>query len=218
VRVRRPQLLGAAAVCGTVVVVGLEYAVVWRRGRAPLPSDTDHVLAAGREAARETVAVAREGYRATPSRELALLNLLLAFAASFGAARLSTRIIRSHGTFGPFRNMSAGGRHIHHFVPGIVLALLAGGASIVSHDEGLDRWLALPFGLGAALTLDEFALLLEFEDVYWTDRGVVSVQVALTAMALLTSGALARRLLRRGEGVVFVSPSSAGNGKVRFEV
>jgi hypothetical protein len=47
--------------------------------------------------------------------------------------------------------------------------------------------------------LDESALLLELEDVYWTEEGVLSVQVALTGMTVLASLALARRVLRRGE-------------------
>jgi hypothetical protein len=58
---------------------------------------------------------------------------------------------------------------------------------------------AVPFGAGAALTLDESALLLQLEDVYWTEEGVVSVQITLAAIALLAAGAVAARVLRRGE-------------------
>jgi hypothetical protein len=172
---------------------------VWRRGGAPLPAQTDDVLGAAQEAARESVAVAVEGSRATPARETALLNLLVSFVLSFGVVRTSTVAIRSRGTFGPFRDLHLGRRHIHHYVPGIAIALVAGGASIVSRNEGWDRWLALPFGLGMALTLDESALLLELDDVYWTEEGVISLQITLAAIALLGALGLALRLLQRGE-------------------
>ncbi len=194
--------LGAAAMATTVGVGAGELARVWRRGSAPLPADTDHVLEAAEVAARESVEVAVEGFRATSPRETALLNVLASFVVSFGAVRASTHTIRSRGTFGPFRDLRVGRRHVHHFVPGIVIAFVAGGVSIASRNEELDQWLALPFGTGVALTLDESALLLELEDVYWTEQGVLSVQITLSAIALLGALALSRRLLRRGEAKV----------------
>ena len=203
--------LGTAALATSVGVSALELARVWRRGSAPLPAQTDHVLEAAEVAARESVEVAVEGFRATSPRETALLNLLASFVVSFGVVRVSTYAIRSRGTFGPFRNLRVGRRHVHHFVPGIVLAFLAGGVSVVSRNEALDQWLALPFGAGVALTLDESALLLELEDVYWTEEGVLSVQITLSAIAVLGALTLSRRLLRRGEARVleFGKPSPA---------
>ena len=203
--------LGTAALATSVGVGALELARVWRRGSAPLPAQTDHVLEAAEVAARESVEVAVEGFRATSPRETALLNLLASFVVSFGVVRVSTYAIRSRGTFGPFRNVRVGRRHVHHFVPGIVLAFLAGGVSVVSRNEALDQWLALPFGAGVALTLDESALLLELEDVYWTEEGVLSVQITLSAIAVLGALTLSRRLLRRGEARVleFGKPSPA---------
>jgi glutamate/tyrosine decarboxylase-like PLP-dependent enzyme len=70
---------------------------------------------------------------------------------------------------------------------------------VLSRNEDLDRWLAVPFGVGAALTLDESALLLELDDVYWSERGIVSVQISLGALALVSSVTLVLRALRRGE-------------------
>ena len=69
--------------------------------------------------------------------------------------------------------------------------------------------LAVPFGVGMGLTLDESALLLELEDVYWTEEGLLSVQITLAVMAMLGALALALRFLRRGEQVVLepASPS-----------
>ncbi|HVL97598.1 MAG TPA: hypothetical protein VM266_17215 [Solirubrobacteraceae bacterium] len=199
------RALAALAVGLTAGVVALEYAHVWRRGHAPLPtsdSEPAEVVAAGREAAIETYEVAVAGYRSGSPRENALLNLLIAYAATAGIVRLSTHSIRETGSFGPFRNVLLADRHIHHFIPGIVLAFLSGGASIISRDERLDRYLAVPFGVGTALTLDEAALLVELEDVYWSERGILSVQVTLAAMALLGALSLGLRLLRRGETLV----------------
>jgi hypothetical protein len=199
---RRTWALGALAIGTTVGVVAGELARVWRRGSAPLPTETDDVLGATEEAVRETVEVAKAGYRGGSTRENALLNLLGSFTLTFGIARALTYVIRTRRRLGPIRNYRWGGRHVHHFVPGIVVAFLAGGVSVVSRNEALDPWLALPFGAGVALTLDESALLLELDDVYWTERGVVSLQITLGTLALLSSLALALRVLRRGEADV----------------
>lgn len=194
--------LGVAALTTTGAVVVLELGRTWRRGSAPLPAEADDVLAAAALAVRETGEVARAGYEESPRGENALLNLLGSFVVTFGLVRVSTWSIRRRGTFGPFRDVRWGRRHIHHFVPGILLAFGAGAASILTRDEGIDPWLALPFGAGLGLTLDESALLLELEDVYWSEEGILSVQVGLLTMAGLASGALAQRLFRRGEAAV----------------
>jgi hypothetical protein len=196
---RRTLALALAGLGTTAAVIAREVAVVWQRGSAPLPTETNDVLGAAAEAARQTSEVAVEGYRELSNRENALFNLLVAYTLTFGGVRVSTHTIRERGSFGPIRDFTYGRRHIHHFVPGIALAFLAGGVSVVSANEELDPWLAVPFGAGLALTLDESALLLELEDVYWTEEGVLSVQIALSGMTLLASLALARRLLRRGE-------------------
>jgi hypothetical protein len=201
---RGTRALLCLAVGLTGLVVGLEYAHAWRRRKAELPPAPApaEVVAAGRDAARETVEVVAAGYRAGSPRENALLNLLIAYATTAAIVRASTHRIRSTGRFGPFRNARWSGRHIHHFIPGIAIAFLSGGASIVSRDEGLDRYFAVPFGVGAALTLDEAALLVELEDVYWSEEGILSVQVTLSAMSFLGALALGLRLLRRGEAEV----------------
>ena len=151
------------------------------------------------EAVRDTVAVAVAGVESLSTRETALMNLLASFSLTFAAARVSTYLIRRRGPTGPFRDLVVGDRHIHHFVPGITMAFLAGGASVLSRNERLDPVLAVPFGVGVALTLDESALLLSLDDVYWSEDGIVSVQITLAALALLSSTTLARRALRRGE-------------------
>ena len=115
--------------------------------------------------------VARAGYRDVPTRENSMFNLLTSFTTTFLVVRTVTYALRTRRTVGPFRNMRVGHRHIHHYVPGIVIALASGAAGIVTRDERLEPILAVPFGVGMGLTLDESALLLEFEDVYWTRRG-----------------------------------------------
>jgi hypothetical protein len=198
-------LAGLATAAVAAVVVG-EIGRVWRRGSAPLPQETDHLLAAAEEAVAETAEVARAGYREVSTRENSMFNLLTSFAATFIAVRSITYLLRGGRTFGPFRTMRVGRRHIHHFVPGIVIALSAGSASILTRDEEIEKWLALPFGVGMGLTLDESALLLELEDVYWSREGLLSVQITLAVMSLLGALALGLRFLRRGEQVVLERP------------
>jgi hypothetical protein len=186
----------------TAATVIVEVARVWRRGSAPLPGQTHHLFAAGRTATRETLQVVREGIRASPTGENALFNMLAGFAGTFGLARAITALIRSGRAQWLLGNVVIGNRHIHHFVPGIVVAIATGGTAIAVRREGLDPLLAIPFGAGAALVFDEAALLLELEDVYWSEEGVLSLQLSFTAIVLLALLALAVRLLKRGEAVV----------------
>jgi hypothetical protein len=199
---RRTILLGIAAYAVTAAALLAEFGRVWRRGSAPLPRETDSVLDAAAEAAGETVAVAVSGYREMPRRENALFNLLASFAGSFSLARGITYLLRRRSRVGPFRNLRIGQRHIHHFVPGILLAFGSGAAAILTDNEHIEPRLALVFGTGVGLTLDESALLLELDDVYWSREGVLSVQITLAAMALISASVLGARFLRRGEAVV----------------
>jgi hypothetical protein len=201
--------LGAAATAALGAVMLGELRRVWRRGSAPALKDTDHPLLAAEEAVAETARVARAGYRDVSTRENSLFNLLTSFAITFILARSVTYALRRRPTVGPFRNLRVGRRHIHHYVPGIVIAFVAGTAAILSRNERLEPVLAVPFGVGMGLTLDESALLLELEDVYWSREGLVSVQIALTVIAMLGAIALGLRFLRRGEEVVLApAPSS----------
>jgi len=205
---RRTRVLGVVAIATTVAVIVGEVARVWQRGDAPLLAETDDVVLAAELALEQTVEVAMAGYRGASTRETALLNLLGSFTLTFAIVRASTTMIRRRGRFGPFRNLVVGDHHIHHFVPGIAMAFLAGGAAVVSRNTDHDRWLAVPFGAGVALTLDESALLLKLDDVYWTEEGIVSLQVTLATLMMLSTLALALRLLRRGEAQVLTE--SAG--------
>jgi hypothetical protein len=206
---RGTLVLGVLASGAVATVVVGEVGRVWKRGRAPLPPDADDLLLAAEEAVVETAEVARVGYREVSTRENSMFNLLTSFAATFLTVRSITYMLRERRTVGPFRNVRLGRRHIHHFVPGIVIAFAAGAAAILTRDEDLEPWLALPFGVGMGLTLDESALLLELDDVYWSREGLLSVQITLAVMSLLGALALGLRVLRRGEEVVLDTPSPA---------
>jgi hypothetical protein len=118
-------------------------------------------------------------YVYAPGREAAFV-LLLAFLLTFASVRTYTRLGRRRG----WGSGSVRGVHLHHLVPGVVTSLAAGTAIIV-FDPGDDALLALTalFGIGAALTLDEFALLLHLEDVYWTTEGRASIEATLMGFA-----------------------------------
>ena len=153
-------------------------------------------LVAG-EAAQDTVVVAIEGYDATPRHETVLFNILSGFVGGIAMVRISTAGIR--GGWWPFGNVELGGHHIHHFVPGILVAFVAGATGLITQSERLETTLAFPFGAGIGLTFDEAALLLDLRDVYWTREGVLSVQISLAAAATLGATIIALRRLRRGE-------------------
>jgi hypothetical protein len=201
--------LGAGALALTGAVLGGEIVRIWRRGTTPPPGESQGVLDSGIGLARETVAVAVAGYEGGTRSEHALLNLLSSYIISASVVRFSTHVIRHRGTWGPFRNLHVGESHVHHFVPGIVVAFLAGGASIVVRDQRLGPLLAIPFGTGVALTLDESALLLRLDDVYWTEEGIVSVHIMLSALGVLAAAALLLKVLRRGEEQVLPPVGSA---------
>jgi hypothetical protein len=105
--------------------------------------------------------------------------VLVAFLATFVIVRIITHAIRDGR--GPFRNMSVGGTHIHHLVPGIVLLLVTGYLASALHFRTGRTTVAIFFGIGAALTLDEFALWLHLKDVYWQKQGRRSVDVVIVA-------------------------------------
>jgi hypothetical protein len=193
--------VAAAATAGTVIVGQLVRLARRRTAAAPEPAtvleSAEQAIGVATQAAQDSVTVAREGFAETSRGEIVLLNLLSGFTGSFLLVRLSTWGIR--GGWWPFGNVRVGGRHVHHFVPGILVAFTAGGVAMVTRSERLEELLAIPFGAGVGLTFDEAALLLQLEDVYWTREGILSVQVSLGMTAILGATIIALRILRRGE-------------------
>ena len=141
--------------------------------------------------------VAIEGYVSAPKGETILFNMLSGFVGGFALMRLSTWGIRNG--WWPTSNVKVRGRHVHHFLPGILTAFAAGGTGLITQSEKLEQALALPFGAGIGLTFDEAALLLELDDVYWSREGLLSVQLSLGTTGLLAATILGLRMLRRGE-------------------
>lgn len=116
-----------------------------------------------------------------PGKEQAFW-LLVSFLVTFIIVRVITHAIRAGR--GPFRNMNVDGTHLHHLVPGIILILISGYLAVALHLR-LTRTLdAIVFGIGAALTLDEFALWLDLKDVYWAKQGRDSVDAVIIAAIL----------------------------------
>ena len=186
----------AAGSLGTLVTG--EVLRLARRRRESREAETPETIAeAAGQATRDTLAVARRGIIATPHHETVLFNILQGFLGAFAFARLATWGIRQ--SWWPSGNIHVSGRHIHHFVPGIVLAFGSGVAGLTTRDERVESALAIPFGVGMGLTMDEAALLLDLRDVYWTRQGLLSVQVSLGVSATLAATILGLRMLRRGE-------------------
>jgi hypothetical protein len=208
---RRTVALAALAGATTVAVVAGEVGRIWRRGSAPLPSETDDLLPAAQEAVSEAVEVAVAGYQDVSTRENATFNLLGSFVATFVSVRTVTWALRDRDRVGPFQNVVLGRRHIHHFVPGIVLAFTSGAVAILTRNEDIEPTLAIPFGIGMGLTLDESALLLELEDVYWSPEGLLGVQISLAVAALIGALSLGVRFIRRGERIVLDEAEGASS-------
>ncbi|MFN8160791.1 MAG: hypothetical protein U0R52_07085 [Solirubrobacterales bacterium] len=110
------------------------------------------------------------------------LLLLAAFLLSFGFIRMSTRLMRSPKVPWWPGSVRPGGLHIHHLVFGIVLIILAGFLEFaLQPDSPWAEILAVAFGVGCGLTLDEFALWLHLEDVYWSEEGRRSIDATIVA-------------------------------------
>jgi len=114
-------------------------------------------------------------------RERAFLAAL-GFLFTFATVRGITYSIRAGK--GPFMNLSAGGEHLHHYLWGI--AMLAGVGAVAVHGEERYRshpTVAMSYGSGLALIVDEFALLLDLKDVYWARQGRLSVDIGIGGIA-----------------------------------
>ncbi|WP_395103391.1 hypothetical protein [Actinomadura sp. SCN-SB] len=119
------------------------------------------------------------------SGRLPLLAFFVAFIVTFVLTRVNVRLIRADVRWW-FRNVKAGDLHIHHVVFGVVLMLVGGvmGFAIPDAYRGFVVSAAAVFGVGSALVLDEFALILHLSDVYWTEKGRASVDAVFVAIAV----------------------------------
>ncbi|MGW7067243.1 hypothetical protein ACWGIY_14720 [Streptomyces sp. NPDC054878] len=84
-------------------------------------------------------------------------------------------------------DMEAGGLHIHHYVWGILLLAAVGAAGLVDRSARTRAWMGLAYGVGLALIVDEAALLISLEDVYWDTQGGVSIALAIAVIGVAGS-------------------------------
>ncbi|MET9543817.1 hypothetical protein ABZY36_00685 [Streptomyces sp. NPDC006627] len=123
------------------------------------------------------------------------------FALTFGGMRLLTWLI--HIDVAGVGDVQAGGLHIHHYVWGILLLAAVGAAGLAERSARARAWMGLAYGVGLALIVDEAALLISLEDVYWDTEGGVSIALAIAVIAVagsvlaMTRG---RRASRRDRG------------------
>ncbi len=117
--------------------------------------------------------------------------ILAAFLLSWAFIRTSAHMIRAQVSWWPGNVQTKGGTHVHHLVWGILL-LLSMGYIGISYDLG-SPWIelvAIAFGIGMGLTLDEFALWLNLQDVYWTEKGRQSIDAVVVTSSLLVIAVL----------------------------
>jgi len=112
--------------------------------------------------------------------------VLVGFLGSFAFIRMSTRMIRAEVSWWPGNIESEGGLHVHHLVFGIITMMVAGtiGFAAFGHSP-LTEICAFFFGVGTGLTIDEFALWVYLEDVYWAEQGRSSIDATVIAAALI---------------------------------
>ena len=142
-------------------------------------------------------AAVRAAYREEldPGQRGVLLSWL-SFTTTFAAVRGITYSIRAGR--GPFRNLSAGGEHLHHYMWGIGMLAGIGAVAVRGEDRHRrHRAVALVYGSGLALIVDEFALLLDLKDVYWAKQGRISIDLGVGGSAVAGTALAARPVLRR---------------------
>jgi hypothetical protein len=136
--------------------------------------------------------------------------VLVGLVLSFGFIRLSTRLMRSPRVpWWPGSVVSEGGLHVHHLVFGIVLMIAAGTISFAGFAVSpIYEICAFLFGVGIGLTIDEFALMLYLDDVYWAEEGRRSIDatvIAIAFMGLILLGVRPFEIDADSPGVLLVS-------------
>ncbi|MFF3214214.1 hypothetical protein ACFYYB_26520 [Streptomyces sp. NPDC002886] len=121
-----------------------------------------------------------------------------AFTLTFGGMRLLTWLI--HVDMAGVGDVQSGGIHIHHYVWGILLLAAVGATGLVQRTARIRAWMGLAYGVGLALVLDEAAVIISLEDVYWDTAGGISIALAVTVIAVAGSALAATAARRRTPG------------------
>ena len=136
-----------------------------------------------------------------PVGRSAAFLVFLGFFLSFAFIRTSTRLIRMEVSWWPGNVETKSGVHIHHLFWGILLLIVMGFASFLG-DVGAPWWqiAAIGFGVGVGLTLDEYALFLHLDDVYWSEEGRSSIDAVIIAFLIAGLVVLGARPFDVGAG------------------
>jgi hypothetical protein len=154
-----------------------------------------------------------------PGKELHFL-ILIAFVLSFGFIRTSAHMIRAQVSWWPGNVETKSGTHVHHLVWGILLLLSMGYVGIAT-DIGTP-WLELVavfFGIGMGLTMDEFALWLNLQDVYWQEKGRQSIDAVVVTTTLLVIALLGLQFwIDVWDAVLVLSGFDRGNAWIAIPI
>jgi hypothetical protein len=108
----------------------------------------------------------------------------VSFLITFGFIRTSAHMIRAQVKWWP-GNVEVGGTHIHHLVWGIVTIMITGYVGVtIAPPSPWQEVIAVFFGIGMGLALDEFALWLDLKDVYWSEQGRKSIDAVIIAATI----------------------------------
>jgi hypothetical protein len=154
-----------------------------------------------------------------PGKETHFL-ILIAFVCSFGFIRTSAHMIRAQVSWWPGNVETKSGTHIHHLVWGILLLMVMGYVGIATAIPA--PWfelVAIGFGIGMGLTLDEFALWVNLEDVYWKEKGRQSIDAVVVTVTLLVIALLGLQFwIDVYDAVLVLSGVDRGNAWVAIPI
>ena len=162
-------------------------------------------IAEPRPVLRRLAGATADGYRASSPAERAAFAMTCGFALSLAGARKITYIQERRRALPRLRGLvralpRAPGTddiRVHHYLPGLAIAMTTGGAAILAGPGGIERWLSAPFGVGVGLVIDEISLLTGRNNPYWgNERFVLSTCLAATSAAAGMAAVFLRRGLR----------------------
>jgi hypothetical protein len=182
------------ACCPFVPAVG--HPTVPAEHRPGSPGEPGHPGRSGDQGREHLAERVRDAYREEVDHtHQSLFNAAVAFTLTFAGLRGLTYALRYDLL--PWGDIVTGGVHLHHYVWGVGLLLVVGMVSLIVDSPRYNPLLGVLYGVATALVVDEFALLLNLRDVYWTKEGRVSVDIALCTIAVAAVYFTAKAFWRR---------------------